>query len=305
MKYIIGIDLGGTNLKLGLFDFRLKIKDKLILTTPRLNKGQLIAVITDSLKKLLVKNRLAKKNIAGVGLGLPGPIDSQRGIVHFFPNIPGWKKVPLKTILKNKLGLPVYIDNDVNLMAVAEHEFGAAKKFQNVVCLTLGTGIGGGIIIQGRLYRGSSYAAGEIGHIPINEIGPRCNCKGMACIESYIGNQRILNQARRLFQRAVSLEELSRLAKKKNKMAVGIWQEAGRKLGIALTGVINLLDPDCIIIGGGVANAGRVLFASIKNTIKKRTMFPQVSCVKIFQARLGEDAGMLGAAILAKERGRI
>lgn len=303
MKYIIGVDLGGTNLRLGLFDRRFKIKDKEVLDTRRFRtKENLIKIIADSIKDFISKNNLEKKDILGVGLGLPGPIDSRIGIVHFFPNIPGWKEVALKKILKDRLNLPIFVDNDANLMALAEHRIGAAKTFKNVVCITLGTGIGGGIIIENRLYRGNSFAAAEIGHVPINEKGPVCNCGGIACIESYIGNRRIINRARKVFRKKINLEELSKLAREKNRRALKIWQDVGRKLGIALTGVINLLNPDCIVLGGGVANAGRVLFESVKNTIKKRAMVIQAGHVKILKAKLGEDAGMIGAAILVKEK---
>lgn len=306
MKYIIGIDLGGTNLKLGLFNYALKIKDKEILSTRAYRrKENLIKIIVDSTEKIINRNKLENKDVLGVGLGLPGPVDSKKGYVHFFPNIPGWREVPLKKILKNRLGLDIFIDNDANLMALAEHRIGAAKTFMNAVCITLGTGIGGGIIIEGKLYHGSSNAAGEVGHIPINEKGPDCNCGGSACIESYIGNRPIISEAGKVFKRKISLEQLSELAKKKNKLALKIWQEVGRKLGIALVGIINLLNPDCIVIGGGIANAGGVLFESIKNTLKKRAMQPQARQVKILKAQLGDNAGMIGAAILVREGGRL
>jgi glucokinase len=302
MKYLIGIDLGGTNLKIGLFDYKLKIKDKKLLNTRKFRtKERLVKIISDSVVDIIRKNKLERKDVLGVGLGLPGPIDFKRGLVHFFPNIPGWREVPLKGILTKRLNLAIFIDNDANLMALAEHRIGAARNYRNAVCITLGTGIGGGIIIEDRLYRGSNFSAGELGHIPINEDGPNCNCGGIACIESYIGNRRIINQARKMFDRQISLEQLSQLAEKKNRLACQIWQGIGRKLGIALVGVINLLNPDAIVIGGGVANAGSVLFESVRTTIKKRAMTVQAGHVKIMQAKLGDNAGIIGAAILVKE----
>jgi glucokinase len=299
MKFIIGVDLGGTNIKFGLFDDRLKLVDKQILNTARFKgKQQLIEILASGINDIIAKNGLEKKDIRGVGLGLPGPVDFKKGIVYFFPNIPGWKKVPLRKILKDKLGLPVYLDNDVKVMALAEYNLGAAKKFKNVVCITLGTGIGGAILTEGRLYRGSGNAAGEVGHIPINENGPKCNCGGKACIEAYVGNRRILAKAKKALRREISLEELTRLARQGNRQARKIWQDVGTKLGVALTGVVNFCNPDCIVVGGGVANAGKILFDQIKKTIKERAMALQAGEVKVVRAALGENAGMIGAAIL-------
>jgi glucokinase len=301
-KYIIGIDLGGTNLKIALLDLAYKIKDKAVLSTVRFSQKEvLISAIADAVNKIIKNNRLKKTDILGVGLGLPGLIDAHQGIVHFFPNIPGWMQVNLKQILEKKLKLPVFIDNDANLMALAEYKLGAAKGARNAVCLTLGTGVGGGIIIEGKLYRGSSFAAGEIGHMPVNEKGPVCNCAGFACLESYIGNQRILHQARKIFKRRVSLEDLSRAAAGGNKKAQGIWTGVAAKLGLVLSGVVNLLNPDCIVIGGGVAEAGRVLFDALIETILTRAMIVQAKAVKVRKAKLGNNAGMIGAAILVKE----
>jgi len=306
MKFIIGVDLGGTNIKFGLFDDRLKLADKQILNTARFKgKQQLIEILACGINDIIAKNGLEKKDIRGVGLGLPGPVDFKKGIVYFFPNIPGWKKVPLRKILKDKLGLPVYLDNDVKVMALAEYNLGAAKKFKNVVCMTLGTGIGGAILTEGRLYRGSGNAAGEVGHIPINENGPKCNCGGKACIEAYVGNRRILAKAKKALRRKISLEELTRLARQGNRQARKIWQDVGTKLGVALTGVVNFCNPDCIVVGGGVANAGKILFDQIKKTIKERAMALQAGEVKVVRAALGENAGMIGAAILIKGDGSI
>lgn len=298
----MGIDLGGTNLKVALLDLRYKIVDKRVLGTQRFFKKEiLIRVIADSINRIIQDNKLKRANILGIGLGLPGPIDVQKGIVHFFPNIPGWKEVNLKDILEKKLKLPVFLDNDANLMSLAEQKLGAARGFKNVVCLTLGTGVGGGIIIDATLYRGSTFASGEIGHLPLNEKGPRCNCGGIACLETYIGNNRIIKEAKKLFGRRVLPEELSRLAKNKNRKAIELWSRIGGHLGVALSGIVNLLNPDVIVIGGGIAGAGKVLLDKIRETILRRAMRVQARHVKVFKAKLGNDAGLIGAAVLVKE----
>lgn len=302
-RFIIGIDLGGTNLKIALLDLKYRIKDKRILSTASfIRKGILINAIIDSVNKIIKGNALEKKDILGVGLGLPGPVDAKAGIVHFLPNIPGWKEVRLKTILRQKLRLPVFVDNDAKVMSLAEYKLGRGRGFKNVVCLTLGTGIGGGIIISGKLYRGFNNASSEIGHIPINEKGPRCNCGAVACLEAYIGNKRILAQARKVFKRnTITLEEVSRLANKGNPEALAVWAAVAKHLGSALVGIVNLLNPDCIILGGGVANAGEVLFSRVRKIISCQAMSVQARHVKLYKAKLSSDAGLIGAGILVKE----
>jgi len=299
---IIAIDLGGTNLKAALLNLKYKIIDKKIFKTGNFIKQErLISAIVNSVKDIKNEHHLSKSDILGVGLGLPGPIDVERGLVHFFPNIPGWKEVRLKNILIQRLGFPIFLDNDANLMCLAEKRLGAARPFKNAVCLTLGTGVGGGIIIEGKLYRGKGFAAGEIGHIPINENGPGCNCGGRACLEAYIGNNMILREAKKSLGREISLEELSLLAEKGNKKAKAIWSRVAGRLGLALAGIVNLLNPDCIVIGGGVANAGKILFDKVEEVIAKRAMSIQAKHVKVIKSRLGCDAGLIGAAILVKE----
>lgn len=301
-KFFIGIDLGGTNLKIALVDSNFRIRSKKILNTQRFTKkGQLINAAVSAISELLLSCGLRKENIIGVGVGLPGPIDTSAGLVHYFPNIPGWKEVKLEAILRKKLGLPVFLDNDANLMCLAEHKVGSAKGTKNAVCITLGTGVGGGLIIEGKLFRGSTFAAGEVGHIPINVNGPACGCGGKACLERYVGNRIILNEARKEFGADMTLEKLSLLAKKKNKKAIHIWKAMGENLGVMLTGVINVINPDVIVVGGGISAAGSILFNSIRGTVDERAMYIQARHVKIVRAKLGNDAGMIGAALLVKE----
>lgn len=304
-KFIVGIDLGGTNLKVALINLNYKIISKKILSTQAFNtKALLVEGITDSVKSLLKNNMLEKKDILGVGIGLPGPVDEKSGVVHALTNIPGWKEVNLKALLSKRLGLPLFLDNDAKLMSLAEYNIGAARGFKYAVCITLGTGVGGGIIIDGNLYRGKSNVSGEIGHIPINENGPDCNCGGKACLETYIGNNRITQKAKKIFKREISLEEISALAEKGNKLALEVWSYVGKQLGIALVGVVNLLNPDCIVVGGGVANADKSLFKKLREVISTQAMRVQAKDVKIFKAKLGNDAGLIGAAIIVKRGGR-
>lgn len=294
--YAIGIDLGATFVKIGLVDNRGKVYfRRKIKTPPGADKTLLIDSIVDNVKDIIKKSG---KSVFGVGIGVPGPVDSKRGIVHYFPNIKGWKEVPLKAMLEKKLGLRVMLDNDVNAMTLGEFVFGAGKGSRDIVCLTLGTGVGGGIIIDGKLYRGGSMTAGEIGHMPINETGPICNCGGIACLERYIGNRYILERAKKIFGNNITLERVTELAGLDNKKAAAIWRDVAKKLGAALTQVVNLLNPDKIVIGGGVSKAGPFILTPLKKEVKKRAMKDQAAHVKIVLAKLGADAGIIGSSLL-------
>lgn len=295
----IGIDLGATRMKIGLVDMQGRVcLRREADTLSKLGKSAIIDSLVKNVEGIIKESGLSKKNIAGIGIGVPGPVNSKKGVVHYFPNIKGWNNVPLKSILEQRLCIKVNLDNDVNAMTLGEYNFGAGKGTKNLVCLTLGTGVGGGLIINGEIYRGSTMLAGEIGHIPINEKGPNCNCRGIACLERYIGNRYILERGQQIFGKDITLERLSGLAEKGNKTARAIWADVGRKLAIALTGVINLLNPDMIVIGGGVSKAGELILGPLRKDLKRRPMKDQALHVKIVRARLGNDAGIIGASLL-------
>lgn len=301
-KFIIGIDLGATNVKIGLLDSKGKILKKVNLTTKSFpGRLKLLVEITGTIHNILQEKKLHTKDIIGAGIGLPGPVDFKNGIVDYLPNIPGWSKFPIRKWFILRTGIKTFVDNDVNLIALAESRMGAARNAKNAICITLGTGVGGGIIINGNLYRGSSFSAGEVGHMPIAEKGPKCNCGGRGCLERFVGNKYLLQKARGSFGSSISLERLAELAKKKNNKAIAIWREAGRHIGVALAGVVNLLNPDRIVIGGGVANAGKVLFDEIEKTVKSLAMPTQRRTVKIVKAKLTDNAGIFGAMFLVKE----
>ncbi|MCG8430029.1 MAG: ROK family protein [Candidatus Omnitrophica bacterium] len=277
------------------------IRMKRIISTRSLRGScGVIEAVAESVKTVMADSGLRRSSIIGAGIGLPGPVDHKTGLVHFLPNIPGIHRVNLKRILSRKLGLSVCVDNDAKLMCLAEHHLGAARGIDFAVCLTLGTGVGGGLILNGSLFRGALNAAGEVGHIPLNEKGPRCNCGGRGCLEAYVGNSRILRDARKVYGRRITLEELSALARKRDRRAVLIWQGVGERLGIALTGLVNVLNLDAVIIGGGVAKAGSVLFEPLRRTLRARAMSVQGKHVRVLRAKLGYDAGLIGAAILVK-----
>lgn len=305
-NYLLGIDLGGTNLKVALVNQRFQIIRKAVQNTQSYHRTrELVAGIRRIVEGLCAEAGIRRSQLKGAGVGLPGPVDAAQGLVHFFPNIKGWRNVRLGALLTEELRIPVFLDNDANLMCLAEYHLGAARKSRNAVCITLGTGVGGGVISEGRLYHGSGFAAGEVGHIPLNEAGPRCNCGGIACLEAYVGNQRLLGQAARVFGRTVSLEQVSALAHRGNRKAIAFWQQIGNRIGVMLAGVVDLLNPEVVVIGGGVANAGPVLLESIRATVKRRAMPVQARMVRVLKARLGNDAGLIGAALLASRKGQV
>lgn len=251
---------------------------------------------------LIKSQNVERSHIIGVGIGVPGLVDFTQGSVYYLPNVPHWHNAPLRGMLERAMRYRVFVDNDVNLMALAESRIGAAKGARNALCLTLGTGVGGGLILNGELFRGSRFCAGEIGHIPLAIEGMRCNCGGSGCLETYVGNAVILKEARKRFARKdMTLEELSALSKRGNAVALRIYKNFAEKIGIALSGIVNVLNPDVIVIGGGLSCAGAFIFKAIKQTIQERSMPVQAKTVRLRKAVLGNDAGLIGAALLVKE----
>ncbi len=300
-KYIIGIDLGGTNTRIALVSENGRIiKRHQFSTKLYKNKDDLINAIADAVSRLIGESRLKKAQIMGIGIGAPGLVDSKKGIVHCLTNVPGWKNVNLKSLLERKTGIKTCIDNDVNLMAFAESKFGAAKGFNYVFCVTLGTGVGGGIVIGGRIYRGASQSAGEIGHVSINPNGPRCKCGSKGCLEAYIGNNAVVKMAKDMNKAYFTPQSITDAAKKGDYAAKQIWSNVAGFLSVGLAMVINVLNPDIIVIGGGMAGAGKFLFDPLRKNIQKNAMEVPAKAVKIVAAKLGNDAGIIGAAELVR-----
>ncbi|MDD5680134.1 MAG: ROK family protein [Candidatus Omnitrophica bacterium] len=318
-KYIVGADIGGTHTKVALLDLSGHILHKTDFLTKNHKSGKLIKAVVSAVGEIIEKNKIRKHDILGLGIGLPGLVDFKKGLVFCLTNVPGWKNVALKKILEGETGLPVFVDNDVKVMAMGELRFGAGKGYKNIVCLTLGTGVGGAVIMDGNLCRGSSLVAGEIGHIPINEAGPLCNCGSHGCLEAYVGREYFLHNARKKLRSApnaaamrmvrgnVSLitpELLKKAAEKGDSVSIGIWQEAGLHIGNAIAGVVNLLNPQLVIIGGGMAEAGEIIFSSIKKAVNKKSMKIPAKAVKIVKAKLGNDAALIGAAEMVKDNSK-
>ena len=300
-QYVVGVDVGGTNIKLGVVgpSGQVIVRNSFPTKPFASSRIKLISALAREIEASIITAGLNKKQISGVGVGLPGLVDYEKGIVRFLPNIPGWRGVHLKSILQKKVRLPVFVDNDVKIIALAESKFGAGRGVKNLVCLTLGTGVGAALILNGQLYRGQDNAAGELGHIPLNEYGPKCNCGGFGCFETYVGNRPLFAMASRVMGKAgMTTQDMFALAQKGNKKALFFWKKAAQHIGNGLVGIVNLLNPRLIIIGGGVSHNEKFLFKTIADTIVSRAMSVQGSAFKIKRAQFKDDAGIIGAYVL-------
>lgn len=309
----IGVDVGGTFVKLGIVRGRRILAQDSFPTGPY---GRSPRVLEDALVQA-IRSLMAgfKGDVAGVGVGIPGLVEYPAGIVDSCVNLRGWKRIPLRANLQRRLGLPVRVDNDVNAMTLAEWKFGAGRGAQNLLCMTLGTGVGGGLVLNGVLYRSRKGPSGEIGHLPLAEAGPACSCGGRACLERYVGNREILREVRRRISAGeksripallggrmdrLSPEVIDRACELGDRLARETWRRAGKRIGLILVDAVNLLVPDRIVIGGGLSKAGRWLFDPIRETVRRRAM-RGIGRVPILPARMGSSAGLIGAALLARE----
>ena len=312
-KYRIGVDIGGTNIKIALVDFDGKIIYS--NTTPtRAEMGYEAGVnnIKQAIKELMQETGADNKSIEAIGFGLPGQIDYKAGIVKNLPNIPGWVNIPLAKIIEDEFSIPTRLDNDVRCAALGELNFGAGKDCQNLICITVGTGIGSGIVLNGKLVRGASNAAGEIGHIKMDMTGgPLCGCGDYGCFEAYASGPAIVTMAKEYISggKSAKYKEMAtdgiitpyvvaQAALQGDAVSVQIFKQMGKIIGTGLSSVINLLNPEKIIIGGGVADAGDILLEPIRKTILDRAMPIQAAAVEVVPAQLANTAGVIGASLL-------
>ena len=299
----IGVDVGGTFTKAALLDHKGMVLSKAQVSSRGFsNKRYFADTLRNMSLRLAALARIPFGEISAMGIGLPGPIDSERGVILSLTNIRGWNHFHLAGFLEKYLPFPVYVDNDANCMALAESRLGAAKGARFALCLTLGTGVGGALILDNDIYRGPFFLGGEVGHMPLYASGPACECGGIGCLERYVGNQAIARRARQIFGKAIALEEVSRLARRGHAKAKKVWQEVAVCLALSIAGIVNVLGPQVIVIGGGVAQAGNALLVPLRTRVRRHAMRHLKNKIRIVRAALGNDAGFLGAALLAKEK---
>jgi glucokinase len=316
--FTMGVDLGATTIKAGVVDAKGNVIDHLTMDT-KANKGPKTVVqqMLFALQELFAKHKQGE--CFGIGIGSPGIVNIKTGSVLHPPNFNDWKEVPLAEIVRKTFSLPTFIENDANCAALAEARYGAGVESNNFIFVIWGTGVGGGVILDHKIYRGPFGGAGEIGHVSIDYNGLLCKCGNRGCIEAYIG-QRYLSArtktiietkmkegTRSIIERLVdgNLDRIepaiiSDAAQQDDRTAIEILEEAGELLGYALASVINVLDIRTVIIGGGISAAPKFVFDAIHTSVVERVLQPHRATVRILRSTLGNTAGIIGAASLVK-----
>ncbi len=308
---MIGVDLGGTKLLAGVLDAEYSVHYRTQRTVAGLDAGALLDASVQTVQDAIEG---AGGEVAAVGFGIPCLIDQRTGLGVMAVNLP-LHDVPFGAIMAERLGLPVFVDNDANLAALAEHRAGSAAGAREAVVLTVGTGIGGGLILGGQLYRGAVGAAGELGHIVIDQDGPPCqgNCPGHGCVEALASGTALAREATRLAGehpqsglgramaagRALLGPLITELAHDGDDAAREAITLIGTRLGVAIASLVNIFNPEVVVIGGGVIAAGELLLAPARLELARRALPPSRDLVEIRAAHFGVEAGMVGAAALA------
>ena len=307
MKYCFGADIGGTTVKLGLFESTGKIVDKWEIVTRKENEGE--AILPDVAKSILDKiqeHNLKKDDIAGIGTGIPAPVTAE-GIVHGSANL-GWKYKEVRRELEELTGLKVRTGNDANVAALGEMWKGGGAGEKNMIMVTLGTGVGGGVIVDGEILAGQNGAGGEIGHMCVNyDETDVCGCGGRGCLEQYASATGIVRLAKRKLEHEtrqtllnkdnVTAKDVFDSVKQGDEVAIEVAEEFGHYLGYGLANLATIIDPAVIVIGGGVSKAGDVLLGYIQKGFDERAFFANKN-VRFALAKLGNDAGICGCAKL-------
>ena len=312
----IGIDVGGTNVKIALVDGEGKIiYSNSVPTYAQMGYEYTVNNIKQAIRDLMKETNTDAKEIEGIGFDFPGQVDYKTGVVKLAPNIPGWVNVPIAQMIEEEFNIPTRIDNDVRCAALGELKFGAGKGCENFVCITVGTGIGSGLVINGQVVRGAANAAGEIGHIKLQmNGGPICGCGDTGCLEAFASGPSIVAMAQEYLKggKSTKFREMAgadgeitpyivaKAAEAGDPVAKRIFEIVGTYIGMGLVSVINLLNPEKVIIGGGVAAAGDLLLDPIRKTIKERAMVVAGNSVEIVPAELGNSAGVIGASMLVE-----
>ncbi|MGH7548942.1 MAG: ROK family protein [Gemmatimonadales bacterium] len=316
MRYVVGIDIGGTNVVVGtVAEDGSEVLG--LVSEPTIAEQGADAVLTRIVRLARASQAAARgKEIVGVGIGAPGPLDTTRGIVLLTPNL-GWTNYPVRDRIVEALGLPAALDNDANCAIFGEWWRGAARGADYVVGLTIGTGIGGGIVLRGEIYRGASDIAGEVGHMTIDSTGRRCKCGNYGCLEAYASGPAIAARAIEGIQAGVETSlptyvngDLSKItaqvvyeaAHDGDDYALEVVKDTARFLGAGVANLVNVFNPQVVVICGGVTLAGDRLFAPLRSEVKRRAFKPAVDVCRIVPGELTGTAGVYGAAAVFMQR---
>lgn len=320
MNYYIGIDLGGTNLRAAIADTETGrvFNQRKCPTLAAEGQDAVIRRIVELIQELTQSSELAQGAIKGVGIGVPGTPDIESGVIQILPNLPGrWLNVPLQSIVEQQVHLPVALINDVRAITLGEWKFGAGRGAETLACLAIGTGIGGGVVINGQFHLGIGGTAGEFGHQVVEMDGLPCGCGGKGCLELYASGPAIAAMGVKEVMQGhttrigelvkhdlnlINVEIIVQAAREGDPIAMGILQTAGKYLGIAVGNLLCAISPQKVIFGGGVSHAGDLLLTPIVETVKERVHLVPVEKVEFTYAKLGMDGGLVGAALWAKSR---
>lgn len=308
-KYVVGVDLGGTKISAALSNLNGEVISQTTVPT-KAEEGEIPVLnrIIDSIEKVIKDGAVGYEDIKSIGIGSPGPLDAEKGTIIYTPNLP-FKNFNLVDPIKNKFGVPVFLDNDANVAAIGEYMFGAGRGAKHIVFFTVSTGVGGGAVLNGKVYRGHTSNALEIGHMTVAPDGPRCNCGNIGCVEATSSGTAIAKRGQeaitskvetslRKYDKITSYEVFTEAAAG-DEVCKGIIDNALNYLGIAVANAVSIFDPEIIIIGGGVSKAGDIVFDTVRNVVNKRCFKSMAESVKIVPAGLGTDAGVIGAVALA------
>ncbi len=302
----IGIDFGGTSIKMGVVKGAEVIAHAPSIATQEYgNPDQLIEAIAQFVNML----RLNHPEVQAIGMGMPGFVNFYQGTVYTLTNVPGWNNVPVRDMLQAACGLPVYVENDANCMAYAEWKMGAGRGMSSLVCLTMGTGIGGGIVVHDRMLRGRRLSAAELGQISIHYQGKTGPFGSRGAIEEYIGNNELAAEAVKRYAGAGIIKtvdectprHLDEAARSGCPIALQLWEDTAEMLGCLIMNLMYTLVPDAFIIGGGVAKAGDLLMKPLLENLRKQLFPLLMEDLKILPARFGAEAGLLGAGAMAMD----
>ena len=314
-RMLVGIDLGGTNLRAAVVDEEGRVLAQARMETRAADGAEaVLSRLAQVARDAAKAGGIALRDVAACGVGSPGPLDASMGKVLYTPNLPGWRDVPVASRMKDALGVPCFLENDANAAGFGEFWRGAGRGSTEMVIYTLGTGVGGCLIVGGRLHRGKDQMAGHLGHAILFPDGRACGCGAKGCVEQYCSATAVAREAREATLRGIQtgLEKLvpeAITARAVHEAAVAgsaycreLLARTGRLLGIAAASVVNVVDPQTIVIYGGMAAAGEMLLGPCRAAVREYALSPARERVKVVPAELGEDAGVIGAAGLALRR---
>lgn len=310
--FVAAIDMGAMHLSVALGDFSARILEEVEVPF-RIADGpeKCLQEADRTLRELLDKSKLSLSALSGIGMGVPGPVIADEGLVMAPPIMPGWDRFPIRETLEKKWKVALTLNNDAELGALGEWAFGAGRGEKNLAFIKVGSGIGAGLIINQQIYGGTTGSAGEIGHLTIDENGPLCNCGNHGCLEAFAGGHAIASQARKLVASGkrtllseTSMDSLTAFtvaeaARRGDLPSQEIVKRSGRYIGIAIAGLINLFNPSTVIIGGGVAEAGDLLTTPIRQAVRERSLRASEHGVRITAAMLGRRSSLIGALVQA------